>query len=505
MTRIQAVGLLTSYLARIRHIKCDEERPACGKCRSTGRVCDGYETKDGDPVFFQNNNTPLFPMEIAIKALSMIPRSLVSIPGTDRERRSFAFFCYQTGQQLSTALDIARTHQLILQASHCDEAVRSAVIALGSIGERLSINSLLTLDNEQANACHEFAHTQYYAALRRLRERISKDPDGSVDVAIILCFLFTVFEFLQGNDAECLIHLRSGLDILRRQQGSQSTDLSTVSPDRDPLKREILRIFSTMDIHATVWLGLETFQAPMMIPLEDFINVSTSQDKFSSLDEASESLDHQMIATYHFRRLNHTYDSSESPDQISPEAYASRDRHILKLKKWLISLENLTNNLQADMSTETARRIAVLKMNHTITLIILTACLQPSSLQVYADHEPDFRHVVDLAKSIIRPPPPTTTTTTNGKDHPNLKLDHNIIATTNHSIVIDPTPMFSFAAGVIKPLYLTAIKCQKAKICREAITLLSTSPWREGAWDSAAMARIAERRVYGISGWKRDM
>lgn len=55
--------------------------------------------------------------------------------------------------------------------------------------------------------------------------------------------------------------------------------------------------------------------------------------------------------------------------------------------------------------------------------------------------------------------------------------------------------MFSFYTGIIQPLYVIAIHCRNLSVCREAVSLLSTSPWREGAWDSASMARIAERKI----------
>ena len=415
----------------------------------------------------------------------MIPGPIISLTGTDKERRSFAFFCYQTGQQLSTALNITHTYQLILQASHCDEAVRSAVIALGSIGERLSINNVLTLDNEQANLCHDFARLQYYRSLKRLRERISNDSEGSANLAIILCFLFTVFEFLQGNDAGSLIHLRSGLNILRRDHGSLSTGIQTVSPDQDLSKHEILKIFSVMDMQATVWLGLKAFEAPIMIQLDGPGDAPAHLDLFSTLEEASESLNYQINCTHHFRRLAAAYDGAESPKQVSPKMHAKREKLIEQLMKWPVSLESLTEKIQGEIDAETLQRIAVLKMNYETHLILLTASLRPHDQQIYADHESEFCHIVNLAKSIVGPT----------DDLGTLGVQHIVAADNTHA---NRAPMFAFYAGAIQPLYFTAIKCHNLKICREAITLLSSSPWREGAWDSATMARIAARRIHDV-------
>ena len=427
----------------------------------------------------ENNMVQLFPVDTTMKALSTISGPMISITGSYQERRSFAFFCYQTGQQLSTALNVTKTHQLILQASHCDDAVRAAVIALGAIGERLSINSLLTLDNGQANACHSFARLQYYKALRYLRERISNNPEGSANFAVILSFLFTVFEFLQGDDTASLIHLRGGLNILRRGQGSLSMGFQTIASEQDPLTHEILRIFSIMDLQAIIWLGLKAFQAPIMIPINDPESYLAHLDQFSTLDEASECLNHRIVSTYHFQRLVATYDSGESVKQVPPEVHGEREKLILQLKKWLVSLEALLRKPCEDFNTEMSERIIVLKINYETGLMMLTACLQASDQQFYADNELGFRKIITLAKAVVGP----------------RKDIERIVAANNSK---NPASVFSFYMGVIRPLYFTAIKCQNMNVCRAAIALLSSSPWREGAWDSATMARIAARRVQEV-------
>lgn len=383
------------------------------------------------------------------------------------------------------ALNIPQTQKLILQASHCDEAVRYAVIALGSIGERLSINNLLTTENMEANTCHHFAQLQYYKALKHLRERISRDSEGSANLAIITCFLLTVFEFLQGNDAGSLIHLRSGLNILQQDHGSLSTALQSVSPDRDPLRHDILRIFSIMDMQATMWLGLRTFQAPAMIPLDGPSDGPNTSSLFSGVEQAAESLNYHITTIYRFRRLVAAFDITESPDQVPPQLHWERDKLLVQMEKWPVSLATLMANLGAEIDTVTSQRIVVMKMNFKINVIILTACLQPSDQEIYANHELEFREVVELAKSIIG----------SMDDETKLRVQ-DIVAANNAGI--NPVDMFSFYAGVIQPLYCTAVKCQNLNVCREAITLLASSPWREGAWDSTTMARIAARRVQEI-------
>ena len=377
-------------------------------------------------------------------------------------------------------------HQLVLQASHCDEAIRSAVIALGSMGERLSINNILTLDNEQANACHDFAHAQYCIALKRLRERISNDSEGTTNLAIILCFLFTVFEFLQGNDAGSLIHLRSGLNIIKRDYGSLAMGLRTVSSVLDPLRHELLKTFAIMDMQATIWLGQRPLQPPSSVRLDGPGDTPKHIDRFRCIEDASESLHAQILGIDHFRNMVAAYGGADFPNQVPPEVQAKVEYFMIRLKKWPVALDALMEKLRGEIDITLSQRAAVLRMNYEVALMGLTTCLQPFDQQNYADHEPKFRRIVDLAKCVLGP-----------MDEGVIFGVPNIVA-ANHATNANPAALFSFYAGIIRPLFYTATKCLNLRICREAIALLSASPWREGAWDSAAMARIAARRVQEV-------
>ena len=216
-----------------------------------------------------------------------------------------------------------------------------------------------------------------------------------------------------------------------------------------------------------------------MTPIHNHEDSLAHLDQFSTLDEASECLNYHIVSTYHFQRLVSTYDSGEFVEQVPHEVHGEREKLILQLKKWLASLEALIQKPCGEFSTEMSERIIVLKMNYEAGLMMLTVCLQASDQQFYADHELDFRNIVTLAKAVVRP----------------RKDIERIVAANNRR---NPASVFSFYIGVIRPLYFTAIKCQNMDICREAIALLSSSPWREGAWDSATMARIAARRVQEV-------
>lgn len=355
---------------------------------------------------------------------------------------------------------------LILQSSHSNDAVRSAVIALGSITERHQVNSILAFDQEQANTYHEFAQAQYHHALKQLREQIANAPHCSENLAVISCFLFTLFEFMQGNDTASMVHLRSGLNMLRRQDGPP-----------DLLRQELLRIFSIMDLQATLWIDLKAFRPSMLNPIIP-VSLPMITEHFSDIEDAAIFLSFLTSRVYHFRRLF----TNEARRRTSNDTLGIKRDLDMQLEWWPLALERLLVDLGTRISVETLHRSLVMRMNHIITRIAFGACLHEDEERVFRAHLDGFQSIVSLAKTVIRPMNLVVKTRV-----------QRIVAANNAAI--NPIAVFSFYAGVIQPLYMTAIQCTNVKVCRDAINLLSTPPWQEGAWDSAKMATMAGQKV----------
>ncbi|KAL6719737.1 hypothetical protein ACLMJK_001658 [Lecanora helva] len=404
-----------------------------------------------------------------------ISRQLGSVvTGTVRERQSFEYFHRHIGHELSSALRIDPAYGFILQASQSDDVVKSAVIAIGSMGQRLRINQLLTSDNQQANALQEFAQVQYCKALNQLQARMGNDPEQSTELAIIACFLFTILEFLQGNEVDALVHLRSGLSILRREKGFQEPT--------DPLRMEISEIFSIMDRQATWWLGLKSFQSPVIVPIENLAPAPLSFSEFQNLDEAAGALNYHLTQMYHFRRC--VTASDPTLRNIPQEAYTQQKEMLDQLERWPAGFATLLSSLnEAFVDVEIIHRAAVMQMNYRTIFVLLSSCFEGYGEQrSNVSYETDFQLILSLAKSVVG----TTEDSTKGSIE-------RVVAANNRGR--NPVPLFTFHAGVIQPLYILAITCRDLNMCQEAIALLSAKPWREGAWDSFSMAMIAKRRI----------
>ena len=191
MPLAQSETLTNQQTFRFRHVKCGEEKPGCFRCSSTGRVCDGYQSSSKcSPA----DTTKAFP-----------PVHVNSDPNfnifrNDQEHRGFYFFRFQVAEALAIALDSgSHWNRLILQASHYNSIVLHAAIAVGSLGERFKINNVLTSENAEANSRHEFARLQYCKAIGQLRDQLSSGFEPPLEITLFSCFLFCVFEFLQGK------------------------------------------------------------------------------------------------------------------------------------------------------------------------------------------------------------------------------------------------------------------------------------------------------------------
>lgn len=462
---------------RIRRIKCDETRPACVKCTGTGRTCDGYTVKhDATP------DPPTGP-QLAPVSTQSIPNALsVGIGGSHAERRGFHFFQSYVWPQLSTALNSVFWERLILQTSHADSAIRHAAIAFGSLGERLLINNVMTFDNEDANRLHNFACLQYSKAIKELCEQISSGQERSIKLTLITCFIFICFEFLQGNESAAITHLKSGLEILRRSDflGIQLNQIhSMCSMESEDFGFHVTLIFAVLDRSAANWIAAPSFGMPTPI-ITSLDYGPLLSEGFPNIDKATEYLENLITQLHGIRPAWGLVSSDSNTSCKYPSKLTPLLEHLFKtVDDWSNAMDAFMARSRQGLCVQEAKKATTLILHHRVAALKLSASCQASEEDFYRDSEPYFNYIVSMSTPLLRPI--DSTIDFRGSDD---KGDRHL---------------FSFGSSLVYPLYFTAIHCRNPEIQKEALSLLSTSPWREGAWDSAAMARIAERRI-----WQRE-
>ena len=392
----------------------------------------------------------------------------------DQEYQGFRYFRYQLAPELAEAMKSSFWNSLILQTSQQDLAIRHGVIALGALGERLRINNVLTLDNEEANKRHDFACSQYCKAIQELRMQLCSESEHSTRITLLSCFLFICFEFLQGNDNGVLAHLRSGLNILRRSQINpfriESTCHLRVTVLSQDFAYNVMQLFGLLDSLAALWLGLPSYQNPIVDDCENFFPVP---EKFLSLQAAEESLFRHINQIYYLRDRSSARAKSALFPQMPDEAIIQQQFLFSQSEQWLLRLEALLISAYDALTVEGLHRITIMRTNHKASALLLAVIFEPNEESFFAKHDASFEQIVSFSTSLLRPI--------------NVMLDDEIFPTSRQ--------MFSFVEGIIQPLYFTAVNCRNSDICWKAVSLLSNAPWREGAWDSTAMAKIAARKL----------
>jgi hypothetical protein len=219
--------------AEIRRVKCGEERPACRRCTSTGRKCDGYSQDLG-------------PKADETQAIAIIERLSIHTPGSAREKRAFQYFTTQTAAELTGYYETTNFwQQLILQASSVDSSLRHAVIAIGSLHEEFAGKRLSYYSEDNGKGIH-FAVNQYTKAIGHLRRSLSSGKQAPL-TALMSCILFVCFDSLRGHFDSAIVHLQSGLKILR--------DVCARCPDESHMiMSQIAPLFKRLSLQAILYI-----------------------------------------------------------------------------------------------------------------------------------------------------------------------------------------------------------------------------------------------------------
>ena len=266
-------GQLTYTTVRVRRIKCDEAKPSCQRCLMTGRKCDGYSSDITISSQTPENSTDL------------IQRISVHIPGNAEEKRGFDFFLRNTAAELSGYYDSLFWEKLILAASAQKPSLRHAVIALGALHEDFSRKRLVSSTPSAEDQEAQFALNQYAKAMGALRRSLSSGKEEPL-TALMSCILFVCFDSLRGWFESAMVHLQSGLRILR--------DMRRSSTRNHIIEDNIAPLFMRLSIQSIIYVETRSthdktaFARKLMDVSRKEIVIS---EEFESLEEARNALD----------------------------------------------------------------------------------------------------------------------------------------------------------------------------------------------------------------------
>lgn len=458
-TRIVSVSnpiALTCF--RVRHIKCDEQKPSCYNCLKSRRQCDGYSTGGRRREQDLTKIVHWKPNVLTLHRLS------VDLAGEQEERRAFHFFRSNSVRALQGYFDSEFWSRLVLQASHTEPTIRHAVIALGSLHETTQNKDSAML--KMGKGCDKFALQQCNKAIANLTQQFCARGERPIEVLLMSCALFVCFEALQGNYESALTHMESGVRVYRNWQAENGSSGSRISSGGCRIiDKEITQIFPRLNLQILMFpdrhlLGKEFYTANVN-PLID-----PPPESFSCLREARDRLDNCMsyvfesiIVAYFSRQdfVNHT-------QKLSPEYQT----HRTLLSQWSRLFGAFMTSSGADLGPEDRQRVSLLEIQYKVAIILFATGMSPQETAFDALNS-DFDSIVAVASSLV--------------------------VNNQGPGILERTGQFSFDMGVVPPLYFTASRCRDPSIRRRALSVLSANPCQEGVWNSDMLAKIAERLI----------
>lgn len=458
---------------KARRKKCDEARPYCHMCTSTGRECGGYhDTIDRRTRAARNRRAAVESsciitkvdsrqkqLSLAKKCDSWISRLLIDPSQTDlslSERWYLGFFRTDTSVQCAGYFPLEFWDRMVHQISEEEPAVRHAIIAISALHRSFGTKDSLALGQNDRNS---FPLRQCNKAITLLRQRLQGgdyQQDSHVLTTLVTCVLFISFAFLQGDIYAASCHLRHGARLLQDSQFGSSKDVSCYGP-------ALTDVFYHLELH---WSSLK---APGMATLRHehslVYSMAIGNPVWSKPIHCLKDACNLLVGLAWLICENDPHDKEKD---MAKEILDKHQGAILnKLQLWKTELGTSLAREQAALSSGDCHTLAALDLWTEIIYIRVSTDRKSADGESRFDpFRSNFQRAVQIAGSIL------------GADF-------------GHS----PTPTFCVGMGMIPPLYLCAFRCRDWHIRREAVALLKKYNLQEGVWTSSGTAFVLERLI----------
>ncbi|KAF2734205.1 hypothetical protein EJ04DRAFT_251027 [Polyplosphaeria fusca] len=231
----------TDTRLRIRHKKCDELRPACTPCSSTGRKCD---FKDALASL-----THSVPHLVTRYSRSRVPtpfnwhfrRDHLNDSHTIVDRLHFDYFREVSAIEYALYFDSPIWTSLVLQLVHSEPSIYHLALAVSALS-RNNYHPINRCSTPNMNTLENYASMHYGRAIRILNDTLD-DSHQSAELAALASILFFHFESLQGvrGSAQQIIHVQGGLAIVRSSRDSSyDTYMEHLAAGLQQLELELL-------------------------------------------------------------------------------------------------------------------------------------------------------------------------------------------------------------------------------------------------------------------------
>ncbi|GFF50316.1 hypothetical protein IFM51744_07306 [Aspergillus udagawae] len=429
---------------RIRKIKCDETKPCCRRCQSTGRKCwyelDGRSRRIAPPHTHSIWHS---------QPLSDI------VAYASRERRAFEYYCQRAGPTIAGSIGCPFWTGAVLKSCRSEPAIWDAIIAISALYENLDpfLGPPMVTEAVPSLRMPREAFLWYLRSVENVRSQLARNKVHP-QIALTSCVLYTCAEMLQGDVAKAISLYRQAVQLILSWQ-RQSPRLS-----------ETTLAVKDMMMPLLVRLGAAMFITTNCSPegLSDLLATPSNPGSLSF--EAAQTAILKLIAEALILRRSgarHCCSGHKVPSTMFDLTVQQRTL-ARQLDEWdcvFAFLRSAEGHPQ--LYSPDRRAIPVLLSIRSAASIMISTCFAVQET-AYDEHIGQFRLIVEHA------------------------------AAATHAPVEwgDPQPGFTFEADVGPPLFFTAVKCRDQILRRTALELLRQTPKVQSMFKSMSWATLAE-------------
>lgn len=466
---------------KIRRIKCDEQKPACQRCISTGRTCDGYKplTKPKatrKPGFSQQLSSSSS-VNSSSSSLTLL-RPLVTNFSGDMVESQYIQQFLPLAEDLVGITHIHNTFfwgHVVPEYCFTSKAVRHAMVALSSAYHDFKLaGSNMTIFGPPSNT-ERYIIRQYNLSLNRMAEELNGLPMRKrYGIIMICCVSFFYIEILRRNWPTAMMHLANGIRLMSNLPDAVQDVFrhpEIFSHDRD--NSHARATYMTKLLRR--WEGSAAFiriNSPPSLSLQAYetrkSNVGGVKE-FTSLEKLQEHVDDLFQDINAFSWMCRQYKGDDGTWDYAAARFQfdilhQRCYHIRELLK---KAKKLYGNMEDASNPRDFLKFMGCLLRHRGASIALDFTPLPQMAFTPPDEEEDkFLEVASIAETI------------------NQALRVSLASEASGS-----SPWFNVDFGVVTTLYIAASNCHSVSMSEKLFEMMINWPWREDLWDGPELRR----------------
>ncbi|KAG0652582.1 transcriptional regulatory [Hyphodiscus hymeniophilus] len=424
-----------------------------------GAVCDRFSAKVGGHL-----------PNLQAKPDVQIPPSISAARfESEQELHFFQSFRKETASQIAGPLKSLLWGRLVPQTSESTPFVRHAMIAIAAMSQ---------ISREAGNSQAALG----YISLKGIRDATTRNQQD-LRTSLIACLLVFCFEILQGSERSARALAFSGLTLFHHSRGIDMTS-PTLYKSPSLLEDELLSAFVSLDIQVLFFLDDRPLGVHQQIIEESTEALNNMQSRFATREEANRFWQIMLQRSLHVKAKTESdqiawLGAPRGASLCTPD-FPTGQLHFSQLKEHSAEIRRECQLCIGEIHRWTKAASQVLeritRTDHNWTVIA-------SLLQIHAKTS-----LIVLADMTF------TDETSFDVFLPYLRAITNLSSGIHQQLVESSrkSGVHHVDLGILPALNLVATRCRDKAVRARAIDLLYSIPYREGIWDSIAIASVGD-------------